>query len=56
MSDKKQMASYPAEHCSKFLRTSVQRLVLINLCGDSVYVRSCSSSAVVHSYMVIKTV
>lgn len=56
MSDKKQTASYPADDCSKLLRTNVQRLVLEYLCGDRAYVRSCSSSAVVHSYMEIKTV
>ena len=55
MSDKKQTASYPADDCSKLLRTNVQRWVLKNLCGDRVYVRSCNSSAAVNSYMEIKT-
>lgn len=56
MSDKKQTASHPADDCSKLLRTNVSRFVLKNLCGDRVYVRNCSSSAVVHSYMEIKPV
>ena len=56
MNDKKQTASYSADDCSKLLRTNVQRLVLKNLCGDRVYVKTCSSSAVVKSYMEIKTV